>query len=285
MVVWQGGMTQDGWTMVLHDGEIRARPQLSCRWPDNIGAGSSPPEIAWYDSIGKIVWAQLEIQTNCCWLLIDCWQCGFFQLTLSDTSPMKVFAILIWFLKKRRCQIWVMMEVEVWGRSRRADVSMQMQKRSQRCSLVQIWGLRPPPAWRQGLSPQDEGWITCLRFSHCLAIIESALWQRKVNRIPWSGQEAQMARKNGGTVIKWSRESAWLESSACSFYWQCTQPCMAQQNELCNSGESISFPLRHQLPRPQSTLMTHFLKPHHTLGNGSSEWATGAIIMGLLLTY
>ena len=189
MVVWQGGMTKNGWTMVLHDGEIRARPQLSCRWPDNIGAGSSPPEIAWYDSIGKIVWAQLEIQTNCCWLLIDCWKCGSFQLTvgyLSETSPMKVFAILIWFLKKRRCQIWVMMEVEVWARSRRADVSMQMQKRSQRCSLVQIWGLRPP-AWRQGLSPQDEGWITCLRFSHCLAIIESAPWQRKVNPVVWSG--------------------------------------------------------------------------------------------------
>ena len=225
---------------------------------------------------------RLEIQTNCCWLLIDCWQCGFFQLTLSDTSPMKVFAILIWFLKKRRCQIWVMMEVEVWGRSRRADVSMQMQKRSQRCSLVQIWGLRP---------------LLGDRVYHLRTRVELLVWDSpivlqllKVLRgrgrwIPWSGQEAQMARKNGGTVIKWSRESAWLESSACSFCWQCTQPCMAQQNELCNSGESISFPLRHQLPRPQSTLMTHFLKPHHTLGNGSSEWATGAIIMGLLLTY
>ena len=174
------------------------------------------------------------------------------------------------------------MEVEVWGRSRRADVSMQMQKRSQRCSLVQIWGLRP---------------LLGDRVYHLRTRVELLVWDSpivlqllKVLRgrgrwIPWSGQEAQMARKNGGTVIKWSRESAWLESSACSFCWQCTQPCMAQQNEFCNSGESISFPLRHQLPRPQSTLMTHFLKPHHTLGNGSSEWATGAIIMGLLLTY
>ena len=31
MVVWQGGMTKNGWTMVLHDGEIRARPQPMTR--------------------------------------------------------------------------------------------------------------------------------------------------------------------------------------------------------------------------------------------------------------
>ena len=186
MVVWQGGMTKGGWTMVLHDGEIRARPQPMTRqyW-------------SWiFTSWDRLIWFDWENRLN------------------SIGDPDQLLLIVDWLL-----EVWIFSThcwLSEWHFSyeslcnfdlvfEEASVSNMSNDGGRGVSQEQACGcvnanakevatvqssadLRPQaPAWRQGLSPQDEGWITCLRFSHCLAIIESAPRQRKVNPLVWSG--------------------------------------------------------------------------------------------------